>query len=140
MSTVFLRSLHEDQPVLLQFGGAVELALGRGDSLGVLASVVLSEQAHVDVAPLNLLQIDPIWALIGSRHFLEQKNLEETPHERVTAQVVADAFPLPCEFALHAADEDADRGHWLGSSTISLVPLSATISAKLPPSGTSMSA
>ena len=58
MSVASLAALQEDQAVLFQLGGPVEFALCGRDSVRVLEPVVGPEQADVDLAPLDFIQID----------------------------------------------------------------------------------
>ena len=70
-----------------------------------------SEQPHVELAALDLIQVERITAPVRGRNVLEQERVEETSHQRVAAQVVAQRRAFLRELTLNAADEDAERLH-----------------------------
>ena len=65
----------------------------------------------------NFVEIELIRPSVGRRGILEQEHIEEPSYENVVVHIVSQRSPFLREFALYAADEDADRntGHALGS-------------------------
>lgn len=111
MAAFVVGALDIDHPVLAFGARQVELALGRRDALRILETVVVPEQPDEHVAAPHFVEIQLIRATVGGRHVLEQEDLEEAPHQRIATQVIAQGRPLLGELLLHAADENADRGH-----------------------------
>ena len=105
------RSLYEDEAVRSRGRRAIELPLRRRHPFLVLVPVVESEQPDIDVAPFDLVQVELVRPSIGRRGVLEQEDLEESPDQRVVADVVAQCRALFGELALHAADEDTKGVH-----------------------------
>src|SRR5207249_9784554 len=65
----------------------------------------------VEVAALHLGEVQLIGGPVRGGTLLEQKDLEEPPHQRIAAQIVAQCGPLLGQLFLHAADEEAQRCH-----------------------------
>jgi hypothetical protein len=103
--------LHEDQSVLMELGGLLELPLSGRDTLSVLVAIVVAEQPEVDVAAFHLVQIHLIGPTVRRGNLLEQETLEEAPQEGISEEVVPEGHALLRELLLHAADENAQGLH-----------------------------
>ena len=57
--------------MLVQFGGPVELTLGRRDAVRIFKPLVGAEQTNLDLAPRDFVQIDLIGTAVASRYVLE---------------------------------------------------------------------
>ena len=114
-----VRTLHEDQPVLVERRGVGELPRRRRQPLRILEPVLVTEQPDIEVAARHFLQIYRVRAAVGGGHVLEQKRLEETADQCIAAQPVAQSRPLCGELLLDTADEDAQ-----GPNTSSILPVS----------------
>ncbi len=97
--------LDEDEPLYAMCRGMVEFPLSRRDPFGVLITVFVAEEAYIDGAALNLVQIDRIGALVGSGQALEQKHLEKPAQERVAMDILFQGATLISQFFLYRADE-----------------------------------
>lgn len=73
----------------------------------VLKAVVVAKQTQIDVAGGHFMQIHLVGTAVGRGQVFKDKDLKETPQQRVAAQVVAQRGTLMGKFLLHAADEDA---------------------------------
>src|SRR5438874_147835 len=64
-----------------------------------------------EIRALHLGEVLLVGGAVRGGNLLEQKELEEPPHQRVTAQRVAQCDPLLGQLFLHAADEEPQRCH-----------------------------
>ncbi len=63
----------------------VEFPFSRGHAALALEAVAITEDAEIDIAAFDLLQIDPIGAAVRGRNFLEQKDLGNEPAQHGVA-------------------------------------------------------
>ena len=101
-----LVAFDEDQTLFPGGGGAVELAFGGRQALGVLVAVLVAEQAQVYVATVHLFQIDLIGPAARGGQVLEQEHVEEAAQEGIALDVVLQRPSLGGEFLLYRTDED----------------------------------
>src|SRR5947199_3112640 len=64
-----------------------------------------------EISALHLGEVHLIGGTVRGGNLLEQKDLEEPPHQRIATQIVAQCGPLLGQLFLHAADEEPQRGH-----------------------------
>jgi hypothetical protein len=105
VSPKIVGAFDEDQPMLATARGHVEFPLGRRDAFRVLKAVLAPEQAHVHIAALHFVQVHLVGAAVGGWDFLKQKQLEESPQQRIAAQIRREGRPLGGELLLHTAHE-----------------------------------
>ena len=101
------RPLDEDQAGFAEAAGLPVFEMGGREALVVFPAVFLAEDAEVEVALADLVEIDSVGAPVGSRDIaLEEKGLEEAAQQGVSGKIVAESVAFPGEFSLDAADEN----------------------------------
>ena len=104
-------SFHKDQTMLAEGRRMTVLSFGWRHAFLIFGAVLGPKQPYVDVGVLDLMQIELIRPAVGRGSVLEQKDLEEAPHQPIPPQVISERATLAGEFSLHAADEDANGSH-----------------------------
>ena len=94
------RALDEDQPVLAECLRPVELAFRRRHAVGVQRPVLAAEQSDVEIAALDLLQVERFGRRSVAGTSSKQERLEEPPHPRVAPQMGTQRRPLFRELTL----------------------------------------
>ena len=79
VATVVVCAFHIDEARLVQGCGLVELALGGRKTGAIFVAVFLTEQADVNRATANFIQVNIIHPAVGGGQILEKKNVEEPP-------------------------------------------------------------
>ena len=84
----------------------------RGNAILILKTVVVTEDAQVNIAALDLFQIDLIGATIHGWEFFKQKNFgDETAQHCITEQKGFQVEALLRKLLLHAADKNSESSH-----------------------------
>ena len=103
--------LEKDQAGFAALAGALKLPLGGPDPFGVDTAVFTAEQAHIESAAVDVLEVEVIGAAVAGGQVFEQHRLEEAPQQRIPLQEVAKRQPFGGELLLHAAEEDLLEVH-----------------------------
>ena len=98
-------ALDKDQAVDAEGTRPVKLSFCRRDAGFILAAIAKAEQAYIDVALRDFVQIERVRPLVQGRDILEQEHVKKLAQQRVAENIVAQRRPLLDELALHATDE-----------------------------------
>ena len=109
MLLLVIRAFDENQPMLVPPGGQFKFPFRRRNPLRVLEAVFVAEQAHIDIAPFDLIEINVVRPAVGGGDFFKEKRLKEPAQQRIAAQIIPQRRPFPGELLLHRTDEDAQR-------------------------------
>ena len=84
----------------------VILSLGRGDALRIPAAILRAEQAEINIALLDLVQIDRLCGPVSGRRLLKKEHLEEITEQRILSNVLRKRLALFCKLRLNGRDEN----------------------------------
>src|SRR6266700_5233550 len=104
MSSFVVGAFDEDEAKLALLGGALEFALGGGDSVRIFVTILVAKESDIDGAAIHFIEVNVIGALVGSGQVLESKRVEIAAQQRVASDEVGQGATLSSEFLLDGAD------------------------------------
>ncbi|GEM_PF-2734718 len=113
-SRLVVCTFDENEPRLAAQRGPIELSFRGRPTVLVFVAVVVAEQADIDRAAIDLVQIYLISPAVGGREVFEQECREVSSQECVALYERLDCTAFLRQFLLHAADED---GWWAGAES-----------------------